>query len=463
MFKRVFCAMLAMVLAASLAVPSLAQEEVQGLEVMAQLATEGYDALFERSNEPMRQALKSAEGFKAVWQGLLLQYGKYEGAGSKGSEEVQGYQLYYVEARFERAILTFGISFDLNKALAGLRILDVQLVESMEEDVGQRLLLRPGAHDETEAVLVLPQGDGPFPVVILVHGSGPNDKNESAFGMAPFRDLANGLAKRGIATLRYDKYTLAHSELLMNDSVMLASFTMNEEYVNDAAAAWELLSGNVRFSGIFLLGHSQGAYAVPRVAAGLPKGAFKGLILLAGSPLSITALIDRQSRDHLAQANLDPEQFAQAEEQLDVEKEKLIRLDDMGEEELKGTAFYGNLSGWYLADERAWAPVPLLTGMDTPLLIVQGGKDWQVKPEEGIHLWQQMLNQPNEQAALPGGTAVSGQPFPRPNTDYLLYPDMTHLLFDLQGPSSGSAADYAEPHSVSESLLDGLAGWVKSR
>lgn len=456
MAKRVFCVLLVMVFALAMAAPSHAQDEGLALEVMALLADGSYVALFEQSNEPMRQVLKSAEGFQAVWQGILLQYGKYQGAAIKGLQEVQGKQLHYVEARFELANLTFGISFEPNGNLAGLQILEVHPVNGEQEDAGLRLLLRKGAPDETEAVLLMPQGEGPFPVVILMHGSGPSDKNESAYGMAPFRDLADGLAERGIASLRYDKYTLAHRDLLLSDPAILASFTMQEEYVNDAAAAWELLSGDKRFSGIFLLGHSQGAYAVPRVAAGLPEGAFNGLILLAGSPLSITKLFDRQSRDQLTQANLSPEENAKAVAQLDEENEKLSRLDEMEEEELKGTAFYGSMSGWYLADERAWAPVPLLMGMDIPLLLVQGGKDWQVKPEEGIRLWQEMLK-------LPEGSQESGLLVPRPNTDTLLYPNMTHLLFDMQGPSSESAADYAEPHPVSEVLLDDLAGWVKGR
>ena len=463
MKKRFLSILLALVLAFALAIPSLAREADQGLEVMSMLSTEQYEGLFEQSNEPMRQALTSAEGYRAVWQGLLLQYGKYEGAESKGVQAIGGYTVHQVSARFERALIVFGVSFDREEGLAGLQILEVQPVEEAKEDAGQRLLLRPGAPDETEAFLVMPEGSGPFPVVILIQGSGPNDKDESDYGMAPFRDLAEGFSMRGIATLRYDKYTLAHRGLLMSDKALMASFTMKEEYVNDALAAWELLSGDERFSGVFLLGHSQGAYAVPRVAAELPEGALNGMILLAGSPLSLTALIDRQSRDQLAGANLTPEQFSAAEAQLNAEQERLMIIEQMGEEELKETLFYGSLSGWYLADEHAWAPVPLLMGMDLPLLVVQGGKDWQVKPEEGIQLWQKMLVMPGEQAALPDGSEDPGKLITRPETDYLLYPDMTHLLFDLPGPSSGGAADYLEPYPASEVLLDDLADWIKVR
>ncbi len=448
--RRLSLILLALILLMAMICPATAQGSDLGTEVLTLLADEKFAELFERSSDQMRQAVKSAEGYQAIWQGLLLQFGAYQGAEGTGNQEADGYDRYQVDARFERAVVTVVISFDQKGSLAGLVVLNVQTPKPADRDTdkGERLLLRPGAEDETEAVLVIPQDPGPCPVLILMQGSGPNDKNESAYGMTPFLDLAEGLSKRGIATLRYDKYTLEHRDMLAKDADLLASFTMREEYVNDALAAWQTLSVDERFSDVFLLGHSQGAYAVPRVAAQLPKQAFRGLILLAGSPLPITALIDRQNRDAIASAFLTSGQITQALANLDAEKERLGMLGGMGEKELKAALFYGSLSGWYLKDEHEWAPAELLNQMKTPVLIIQGAKDWQVKPEEGIQLWQEWL-------------ILSDKA--RPDTDYLLYPDMTHLLFDLPGPSSGSAEDYAIPYPVSERLMDDLAGWIIQR
>ncbi|HSK68182.1 MAG TPA: alpha/beta fold hydrolase, partial [Candidatus Limnocylindria bacterium] len=259
---------------------------------------------------------------------------------------------------------------------------------------------------------------------------------------APFRDLAQGLAARGVATLRYDKYTLAHRDLLAADPARAASFTMQEEYVDDALAAFRALAEDARFSGTFLLGHSQGASAAPRVASELPEGSVRGIILLAGTPLSIADLMYRQNMDALAAMNLPAEQDAQVRAQLDAERAKQAAVGGMTEAELKSTYLYGALSGWYLKDEAEHAPAPLLKNMDVPLLVVQGGKDWQVKPDEGMDLWREALAENNAQ--------------------FLTFPDMTHFLFDLEGPSAGSAADYLQPRPVSEALMDALAEWVLS-
>ena len=70
-------------------------------------------------------------------------------------------------------------------------------------------------------VLTLPKGDGPFPVVVLVHGSGAHDMDETVFSFKPFRDLAVGLANHGIAVLRYDKRTHTHAIKSSRESQVL--------------------------------------------------------------------------------------------------------------------------------------------------------------------------------------------------------------------------------------------------
>ncbi len=435
---------LAALLSVTLALPGLAAAPGPGVGILTQLAAGDYAAVFDASDAAMQGALVNAEGVGAMWRGILLQFGKYEGAQELAAQEAGGYTTYAAQATFARAQAQFAVVFDAEGKLAGLQVLGVTPREQPQpEPQGETVALRPGAADETKATLFLPEGEGPFPVVILLSGSGPNDKDESAYGMAPFRDLAEGLAASGVGTLRYDKYTLAHKDILAADPERLSSFTMREEYVDDAAAAYAAISPDPRVSGVFLLGHSQGAYAAPRAAAALPDRAAKGVILLSGTPLSIAAIIDRQNRDELARMNLTPVQSAEVTARLDAEQEKITALEGMTEQQLKTTFLFGTLSGWYLRDERENAPAEVLAQLGVPVLVIQGGKDWQVKPEEGILLWR---------GALAGVDA-----------EFVEFPNMTHFLFDLEGPSQGSAADYLNPKPVSEALMDALAEWILAK
>src|SRR5205085_5456531 len=140
---------------------------------------------------------------------------------------------------------------------------------------------------ELPATLTIPKGDGPFPALVLVHGSGPHDRDETIGPNKPFRDLAEGLASRGVAVLRYDKRSLVSP---------LGIRTVNEEVVEDAKAAIELLSAEPRIDRrrIIVLGHSLGGTLAPRIAAEDPRTA--GIVILAGAARPFEDLLVEQLR-----------------------------------------------------------------------------------------------------------------------------------------------------------------------
>lgn len=140
--------------------------------------------------------------------------------------------------------------------------------------------------------LALPPGDGPFPAVVLVHGSGPNDEDETIGARKLFRDLAWGLAARNIATLRYVKRSRFQPEAF--DPKRKA--TVKEEVIDDARAAVALLERDPRIArrAVFLLGHSLGGTLAPRIAQGGPPLA--GLLIFAGSTRPLDELVRDQLR-----------------------------------------------------------------------------------------------------------------------------------------------------------------------
>jgi len=111
----------------------------------------------------------------------------------------------------------------------------------------------------------LPVGVERPPVAILVHGSGPGDRDESVGANRPLRDLAVGLASHGIAVLRYEKRTKVYPE----DFLAVKAPTVNDETIDDVDRAVDLLRSwtEVDAGRIIVVGHSLGATVAPRIAA----------------------------------------------------------------------------------------------------------------------------------------------------------------------------------------------------
>lgn len=141
------------------------------------------------------------------------------------------------------------------------------------------------------ATLTMPVGPGPAAAVVLVHGSGPGDRDATVGQIKQFKDLALGLASRGIAVLRYDKRTRVHASLMRD----LSGFTVKDESIDDAVAAVQVLrsTSGVDPNRIVVLGHSMGGMLVPRIAAAGPPAA--GFVVMAGAARPIPqAVVERR-------------------------------------------------------------------------------------------------------------------------------------------------------------------------
>jgi hypothetical protein len=282
--------------------------------------------------------------------------------------------------------------------------------------------------------LTLPAGKGPFPVVVLVQGSGPHDRDETIGPNKVFADLAGGLAAKGVATLRYDKRTAVHPEALVKD------FTVDDEVINDAVAAVDLAarSEGVDHKRIFLLGHSLGGFLAPRIAQ-RTKG-LAGIIVMAGSTLPLGEKIVEQLTYI---ANLDGTIDADEQKQIDEAKVAAKRIAELskGGEAKPGETYMGAPAS-YWKDLGSYDAAATAAKLTLPILVLQGERDYQVTKTGDYAGWQKALGK-------------------KKSVKLVLYPKLTHLFIAGEGPST--PAEYEKPGHVDEQVVADIASWITTK
>ena len=284
------------------------------------------------------------------------------------------------------------------------------------------------------ATLSVPHRAGRLPAVVLLAGSGPLDRDETVGPNKPFRDLAWGLASRGVVVLRFDKVTLARrAEVLAKPD-----FTMNDEYLPQALAAIALLREHpaVDPERLFVAGHSLGGTVAPRVAAAAPDVA--GLVILAGGAAPLHWVIVRQLRYI---ASLDPATAAAAEPGIEALSRQAERVDDpnLSPETPASEMPLGTPAPYWL-DLRDYDAPAAAAALGKPILLLQGGRDYQATVDDDLVRWK---------AALDG----------QPSTTIRIFPADDHFFFPGSGPSGPQGSMAAAQH-VDPAVIDEIAGWL---
>lgn len=414
-----------------------AEQRTQQAKVFVALLAAGeFEKASDSFNGTMRKGLPP-DKLKQVWQTIEGQFGKFKQTGDIRLETDGKFQSVFVTTEFERGTLATKVVFDAENKIAGLFFVpagtykppgyvNAAAFAEVDISVGKRWLTLPGT-------LSIPKGDGPFPAVVLVHGSGPHDRDETIGPNKPFRDLAQGLASKGIAVLRYEKRT-KHYPLVMSFSG--GSITVKEETIDDAADAVSVLAAHEKIDQrrIFVLGHSLGGMLIPRIAKASDASA--GFISLAGSARPLEDLILEQSK-YLASLDgtVDQEEqqrIAELERQIARVKSPDLSAETPAQELPLG------VPAKYWLDLRGYDPPTLAKDIAKPMLILQGERDYQVTRED-FGRWQ---------AALGSRTDVS----------FISYPALNHLFLDGKGKSA--PAEYGNPGNVAEAVIKDIAAWI---
>ncbi|HYX68553.1 MAG TPA: alpha/beta fold hydrolase [Terriglobales bacterium] len=296
----------------------------------------------------------------------------------------------------------------------------------------ERDLTFPSAGLQFPATLCLPDKlSGRVPLLVLVQGSGPHDRDETIGANKPFRDLAHGLAAQGIATLRYDKRTFAFPA-----SIDAKNVTVKEEVIDDAVAALSFARTLPEVDPVltFVLGHSLGGSLAPFIAERVPE--IRGQILMAAAARPLDELIFEQISRQMKLAGKSDEEIQKELGDLRIAFAR-VRSGEAPNDEI---VFHAPAIYW--RDLFFHDPRQALAATTAPVLILQGGKDVQVGKADYDLLVQAV-------AALPAA-----------QRDSHFFPGLNHLFMPVEGESTGQ--EYNQSGQVAPEVIQTIARFVKA-
>jgi len=279
------------------------------------------------------------------------------------------------------------------------------------------------------ATLLLPKADVPVPAVVFLSGSGPNDKDETIGPNKPFADIAKGLGDRGIASLRFDKRTLA-----IKDESKFADVQLKDEYYDDAAAALALLAATTGIdpARIFVLGHSEGAMVAPKVAAAFPRT--RGIVMMAPGVRPIDVMLIDQMEFGAKLTGRSADEIAEQT------KELTAAFAMIRDPKKKDTPPFMGAPASYWREVIALDVPQMVRDSKLPILVLQGDEDIQARKVADFDLLK-------TRAGTSDGRVT-----------YRSFAGLNHLFMKVERESTG--AEYGILGHVAPEVITVIADWI---
>lgn len=368
----------------------------------------------------------TAEVYAEIYNTLVTTYGEYIEICEISETEKDGYIVVTSVCKFEGRYLNMIVVFEENGIIAGFRYNENNTY--IEEGEHNEYVFFGEDEYKIRGKLTLPKGEGPFPAIIIVHGSGASDMDGSVYSLKPYKDIAEYLKNEGIAVLRYDKRTFSYGAKFKD---IFSEFTVYEETIDDVIYAYEFLMSQSKISSdnIYIAGHSLGGYLMPRIAEKIPLA--KGYIYLAAS---VSSFEDLTLAQIIYLCNLDDKITDEEKSQIAVVEEMrniIKNIDEYKDNKEIVNAFGSGYSYWY--DLKDYNPVELAKNIEKPMLFLQGERDYQVTLSE-FRKWQKGLSS-------------------KDNVSFITYEKVNHMLMESEGILDAT---------VSEMLMDDIISFINN-
>ncbi len=375
---------------------------------------------------PKMKAAVTGEKLVEAWKQTAAQLGALKAIEPGHTTEQQGMTIVVSTATFEHGALKVTVVVDSSSKVEGFFM---KPVAASAPPPTVAPYVTPGAFGtfdvkvgkapfELGGILTVPTGAGPFPGVVLVHGSGPNDRDETIGGNKVFKDIAEGLSSKGIAVIRYDKRTFAYGAQLAGKEI-----TFDEEIIDDALSAIALLAARTEVDAkkIFIIGHSIGGLFAPAIAK---RASVAGVVGLGPSSRKPWDILSQQMK------------------YLGVPSEKVAELDAAFAEIKSGKKKTGTVLNAPVSYWKAWAaydgPGTAKT-LKVPVLVLHGSRDYQVIDVD-MDGWRKGL------AGVKTASVVE-------------LPGLNHLFIAGEGPSTPK--EYETPLHVAPEVIERLVAFCR--
>jgi pimeloyl-ACP methyl ester carboxylesterase len=336
---------------------------------------------------------------------------------------------FFYYSDFEKMKLDVKITFNDNSKIIGFFFTPHKEFKKADS-LGKDLNIISGNID-LKGTMLMPENDNLKKLVLFVHGSGPQDRDETIYENKPFKDIAEGLNSKGIASYRFDKGTLTNPDSFNDKS------TIDDEVTNDIISIINYLKEDKQFKDyeIIVLGHSLGANLLARIANQTNK--ISKIILLAGNARPLEVLIAEQY-DYLYK--LDPSQ--ELLEAVNKVKGQIafLKSKDFNVNSSKDKLPL-NLSGYYWQSLLDYSPLKEIKKIKMPILILQGERDYQVTMKD-FELWKSTLKNNNK-------------------ATFISYPKLNHLFMSGEGISEPK--EYLIKGNVDAAVIDDISSFVKKQ
>ncbi|WP_267163849.1 alpha/beta hydrolase [Halovenus salina] len=409
--------------------------EQQAIRFLERLANGNFEAGYELFAPPAKESV-TVSTLEQEWSAVVAESGEYiEVVEAAYEGDTQNAQQIVVEVRFSEKQQRFDVLANaegiLSFLLSGGAEYGWQQPSYADRAAfsDQSVTLTATESCDLGGTLSIPDGSEECPGVVIVHGSGPNDRDGTLGPSKPYKELAWGLASKGVGVLRYDKRTAACS----GDGT---DITIDGVVTDDALTALDKLRNHDRIAAdeVFVAGHSLGGKMVPRIAT--RDDTLAGAIMLAAPARGRADIIVDQVEYLLSlEEDLSDTERQQQLETIRQQAEKIRTLDIADDELVRGAGrpFWRTLQEY---DQTATA-----AALNLPLLLAQGRRDYQVTVEDELSVWREVLSENS-------------------NASFEVYDNLNHLFEQSEGEMSPD--EYYRPDSpVAETVIDDLAAFVE--